>query len=284
MSKTILITGNGTGYGNLIAKALSEEGHGVIAAVDVTDTKERRASDELRSMPNIEVVNIDLTSEKSIAENIGHIVHKYGSIDLLINDVKVAGMGLLEATSVSQIEHTFQIGLFNVIRMIKAVLPDMRKNKAGIILNICCGPALFSLPFFIPQTMSKMSIIALSEGLKTELKHEGVDCLSVLVDSCLSESFNDKLLGADIPEIARKYQFESRKMENKLKRSVYELTPTNENRQRLTNEIIDILNIKRVRRRGQIVIDKYDDSDINALLAQRNQLKNRWLERIGIEL
>ena len=53
MSKTILITGSGTGYGNLIAKALAEEGHGVIAAMGVTYTKRRSASNNLRSTPNI---------------------------------------------------------------------------------------------------------------------------------------------------------------------------------------------------------------------------------------
>ncbi|PPK98938.1 SDR family NAD(P)-dependent oxidoreductase [Parapedobacter indicus] len=284
MSKTILITGSGSGYGKLIAKALSEEGHGVIATMEITDDKSREAADELRSTPNIEVINIDLNSEKSIAENVGKIIHKYGAIDILVNDAEVASMGLLEANSITQIKSIFDIGLFNVIRMIQAVLPDMRKNKSGTILNICCGPALFSLPFLIPQTLSKIGIIALSEGLQAELRHEGIDCFSVLVDGCLSESFNDNLVGADLPEVTETYEIASKKVLNKLKHSIYKLEPTEENRQRIVYDIINTFNMNNQTRMGQVIIDKNDDPIVRELLERRIELKNKWLEQIGMEI
>jgi NAD(P)-dependent dehydrogenase (short-subunit alcohol dehydrogenase family) len=284
MSKTILITGSGSGYGKLIAKALSEEGHGVIATMEIVDDKSRKAADELGSTPNIEVVHIDLNNEKSISDNVGHIIHKYGAIDILINDAEVTSMGLLEATSIAQIKHILDIGLINVIRMIQAVLPDMRKNKSGIILNICCGPSLFSLPFLIPQTLSKMGIIALSEGLQAELKHEGIDCLSVLVDSCLSESFNNTLLEADLPEITETYKIESKNLIHKLKQSIYKLESTEENRQRIAYDIVNAMNMKNLSRPEHIIIDKKNEHMVRELVAKKIELKDSWLERIGIKV
>lgn len=284
MSKTILITGSGSGFGNLIAKVLSEEGHGVIATMEIRDDKRRKAADELRSTPNIEVVNLDLNNEKSISDTIHHILHKYGAIDILINSAEVTSIGLLEATSIDQIKHILDIGLFNVIRMIQAVLPDMRKNKSGIIFNICCGPSLFSLPFLIPQTLSKMGIIALSEGLQAELKNEGINCIPVLVDSCMSELADNKLLTADLPEIAEAYEIESKNVIQKLKRSIAKPEPTEEKRQRVAYDILDTLNMKNGTRPEQIIIDKKNEHTIRELLATKIELKNNWLERVGIKM
>jgi NAD(P)-dependent dehydrogenase (short-subunit alcohol dehydrogenase family) len=284
MSKTILITGSGSGYGNLIAKILSEEGHGVIASMQIIDDKSRKVADDLGSTPNIEVVEIDLNSEKSIAENVKQIVHKYGAIDILINDPEITGMGLLEATSIAQLKHIFDIGLFNVIRMIQAVLPDMRRNRSGIILNICCGPSLFSLPYLIPQTLAKTSIVALSEGLHAELKNEGIDCLSVLVDGCLSEVIANKLLDADLPEITETYKIESKNVIHKLRQSIYKHEPTQEHSQHIAYNIVNVLNMNNWTGPGQIIIDKKNEPAIRELFAKKIELQNNWLERIGMKV
>ncbi len=284
MSKTILITGCSSGYGNLIAKILSEEGHGVIATMEIKDDKSKKAADDLGSTPNIEVLNIDLNSEKTIAENIRQIIHKYGAIDILINDAEVTSIGLLEATSVAQLKHIFDIGLFKVIRMIQAVLPDMRKNRSGIILNICCGPSLFSLPFLIPQTLSKMSIIALSEGLNAELKSEGIDCFSVLVDGCLSESMTNMLLDADLPGIAENYKIDTENIIHKLRKSIYKHEPTGEHRQRIAYDIVEILNARNETGQGQIIIDTKNEPAIRELFDKKIELQNNWLERIDMKI
>jgi len=278
MSKTILITGSGSGIGNLIARALSDEGHGVIAAIENIDDYGRKAADELGSTPNIEVISLDYHSEKSISDSVRRIVRKYGAIDILINSMDVTGMGPLEATSISQIKHILDIGLFSVIRMIQAVLPDMRKNKCGVILNICCGPALFSLPYLVPQTLSKMGIITLSEGLQAELEEEGIDCISVLVDSCLSEPV-DKLLNADLPKITEAYKIGSKNIIHTLKQSISERESTKEKRQQVAYDIIDILNMKKGTRPGLMVIDKKNEHIIRELMETKIKLKDNWLEQ-----
>ena len=168
--------------------------------------------------------------------------------------------------------------------MIQAVLPDMRKNKSGIILNICCGPSLFSLPFLIPQTLSKISIIALSEGLKAELKNEGIDCISVLVDSCLPNSDDNKLLDADRPEIEEAYRIESKDLIHKLKQSVSKLEPTEEKRQRVINDILNALNMKSGTRPEVIIIDKKNEHTIRELFEKKIELKNNWFERTGLKV
>ena len=221
MSKTILITGSDSIFGNLIAKALSDEGYGVIAAIEIKDDYSIKAANELGSIPNIEVINIDLNSEKSISDNVQYILCRYGTIDILINSTEVTGMGPLETTSISRIKHILDVGLFSVIGIIQAVLPNMRKNKCGVILNICYGPALFTLPFLVPQALSKIGVITISEGLQAELNGEGIDCIPVLIDNCLSESVDNKLLKADLPEIAESYEIEFQNVKHKLNQSTF---------------------------------------------------------------
>jgi NAD(P)-dependent dehydrogenase (short-subunit alcohol dehydrogenase family) len=284
MSKTIFITSSDSGFGNLIAKALSDEGHGVIAAIEAIDDYSRKTAEELGSIPNIELINIDLNSEKSISDNVDQILRKYGSIDILINCTEVTGMGSLEATSVHQIKRILDIGLFSVIRMIQAVLPSMRKYKCGVILNICCGPSLFSLPFLIPQTLSKMGVIAVSEGLQAELKDEGIDCISVLIDSCLSESVNNKSLNADLPEIFESYKVGSHIVTDKLKQSISECESTKEMCQQVVYDILDVLNMKSGTRPASIIIDKRNEHIIRELLATKIKLQNSWLQQIGIKV
>jgi short-subunit dehydrogenase len=281
MSKTILITASGSGFGNLIAKALSDEGHGVIAAIETKDDYSIKAANELGSIPNIEVINIDLNNEKSISDNVQYILCRYGSIDILINSKEVTGMGPLETTSISQIKHILDVGLFSVIGIIQAVLPSMRKNKCGVILNICCGPALFSLPFLVPQTLSKIGVVALSEGLQAELKGKAIDCIPVLIDSCLTGMVDDKLLNADLPEIAESYEIEFQNVMHKLKHSTSEHESAKTRCQQVVYKILDILNMKNGTRPGMIIIDKKNEHITRDLVATKIKLKNKWLERAG---
>lgn len=281
MSKTILITGSDSIFGNLIAKALSDEGYGVIAAIEIKDDYSIKAANELGSIPNIEVINIDLNSEKSISDNVQYILCRYGTIDILINSTEVTGMGPLETTSISRIKHILDVGLFSVIGIIQAVLPNMRKNKCGVILNICYGPALFTLPFLVPQALSKIGVITISEGLQAELNGEGIDCIPVLIDNCLSESVDNKLLKADLPEIAESYEIEFQNVKHKLNQSTFERESTEARHQQGAFDILEVLNMQNGTRPGMIIIDKRNEHIIHDLIATKIKLKNKWLERAG---
>jgi len=284
MSKTILITGSGRGFGNLIAKALADQGHGVIAAIEERDDYTSKGSAELRSTPNVEIITMDLASEESIADNVQQVLSRYGPIDILINNTEIMGIGPIEATSISQIKYILDIGLFGVIRVIQAVLPDMRRNRCGVILNMCCGPSLFSLPFLIPQTLSKMGIVALSEGLQAELKDEGIECISVLVGNCVPESVNNKQLNADRTEITKAYEIKSKSFIYKLKQLFLKREPIEEKcQQSVIFDILNLLNMKNGTRPGMIAIDNENEQLIRELIATRTKLKENWLEKIGIK-
>jgi NAD(P)-dependent dehydrogenase (short-subunit alcohol dehydrogenase family) len=278
MSKTILITGSDSIFGNLIAKALSDEGYGVIAAIEAKGDQSINAANELGSIPNIEVIAIDLKSEKSISDNVQHILCRYGSIDILINCTEVTGLGPLETISINRIKQMLDNGLFSVIGMIRAVLPGMRKNRNGAILNVCYGPSVFSLPFLIPQTLSMMGIITLSEGLQAELKAQGIDCIPVLIDSCFSESIRNNLLNADLCEIAEFYKIEFQNVRHKLTQSVLDRESTEVSYQQVTCDILDLINMKSGTRPVSIIIDKRNVQAIRELVATKIKLKNRWLE------
>lgn len=274
MSKTILVTGTGYGFGNLIAKSLADQGHGVIAVIDKEENYNLKMMDELKSTPNIEIINTNLTNENSLSNSVHQILHKYGSIDVLINSPEVKDTGSLEATSISHIKRILDISLFNVIRTIQAVLPSMRKNKYGTILNVCCGPSLFSLPFLIPQTLSKMGIIALSEGLQTELKYEGVDCISILIENYVLKLPDYKSLKADLPDITGAYKIESKMSLHEIQRSISEHKyAKTDYQQSLVDKILNVLTMKHGTRPGMIFISEGESTIRSGLNHNKNPIK-----------
>src|SRR3569833_3141897 len=139
MSKNIFITGTSTGFGKLIAITLANAGYSEIAGMRNVDGKNEAVALELGAIPNIDVVNIDVTSDVSVKTAFEQVLNKYGKIDVLVNNAAVAGFGLLEAYSLDQFRQMLDVNAFSVLRTYQAVLPSMRKEKNGLIINITSG-------------------------------------------------------------------------------------------------------------------------------------------------
>src|SRR5580700_2793251 len=116
MSKTIFITGTSTGFGKLTAVTLAKAGHSVIAGMRGINGRNEAAAKELAALPNIEVVEIDVTSDASVKTAFEKMLAKYGNIDVLINNAAVSGFGLLEAYSINQVKNMFEVNFFGVLR------------------------------------------------------------------------------------------------------------------------------------------------------------------------
>lgn len=135
MRKIIFITGTSTGFGKLMTITLAKAGNTVIAGMRDVNGKNVSASEGSSTLPNVEVVEIDVTDDASVGNAFAHILEKYGSIDVLVNNAAVSGFGLLEAYSIDQIRRMFEVNFFGVIRTYQAVLPSMRKARKGLIIN-----------------------------------------------------------------------------------------------------------------------------------------------------
>src|SRR5258708_39807350 len=103
MSKTIFITGTSTGFGKLMTISLSRAGHTVIAGMRDPAGKNAATAKELSDLPNVEVIEIDVTEDQSVEAAFRKTLSGYGHIDVLVNNAGVSGFGLLEATSIEQI-------------------------------------------------------------------------------------------------------------------------------------------------------------------------------------
>jgi NAD(P)-dependent dehydrogenase (short-subunit alcohol dehydrogenase family) len=179
MSNTILVTGTSTGIGKLTAKTLAKAGHKVIAAMRDTNSKNAGSAKELDAIDNIEVIEMDVTSDSSVESAIKKVIDAYGGIDVLVNNAGVAGFGLAEGYTIHQAKKIFEVNFFGPYRTYNAVLPSMRAAKSGLIINISTGASGFTLPFMVPYFASKFALESLVEGLALELKPYNVESVAI---------------------------------------------------------------------------------------------------------
>jgi NAD(P)-dependent dehydrogenase (short-subunit alcohol dehydrogenase family) len=179
MKKIIFITGTSTGFGKLMVQTLSKAGHTIIAGMRGTATKNKVVAQELNALPNVEVTEIEITDDESVNTAIHNAINKYGKIDVLVNNAAMTGYGLLEGYSVAQFQKMMDVNLYSVLRTYQAVLPSMRAEKNGLVINITSGASGFTVPFMIPYLTSKFGVEAITEGLQDELKDYGIDNVSI---------------------------------------------------------------------------------------------------------
>jgi NAD(P)-dependent dehydrogenase (short-subunit alcohol dehydrogenase family) len=182
-----IVTGTSGGIGEATARALHAAGYRVFGTY--------RRPPATRS-PGIEYLSCDVTSDESVAAAVGEVLSRAGRIDLLVNN---AGVGLVagaEESSLEQAKSLFDVNLFGVIRMTKAVLPTMRRNRAGRIVNVSSLMGLIPAPFMALYSSSKHALEGYSESLDHEIRGSGIRV--VLVEPAYTRtSFEGNVYQAD---------------------------------------------------------------------------------------
>lgn len=182
-----IVTGASGGIGDATARALHAADYRVFGTY--------RRPQATRS-PGIEYVVCDVTSDESVQTAVGQVLAKTGRIDLLVNN---AGVGLVagaEESSLEQAKSLFDVNLFGLIRMTKAVLPTMRRQRAGRIVNISSVMGLIPAPFMALYSASKHAVEGYSESLDHEIRGSGVRV--VLVEPAYTRtSFEGNVYQAD---------------------------------------------------------------------------------------
>ena len=182
-----IVTGASGGIGEATARALHAVGYRVFG------TSRRPPA---TSAPGIEYLVCDVTSDESVQAAIGEVLSKAGRIDLLVNN---AGVGLVagaEESSLAQAKSLFDVNLFGLIRMTKAVLPAMRRQRAGRIVNLSSVMGLIPAPFMALYAASKHAVEGYSESLDHEIRGSGVRV--VLVEPAYTRtSFEGNVYQAD---------------------------------------------------------------------------------------
>lgn len=213
MKKIVLITGTSTGFGGLMARTFDREGFTVIATMREVNGKNAEAAKELNALPNTEVVELDVTSDDSVQQAVSHVLAKYGSIDVLINNAAVFSGGLTEAYSIGQVEKVFNSNVFSVLRLNSAVLPGMRAAKDGLIITISSSVGRVSPPFQGIYNATKFAVEGLTEASYQELIGHGVESVLIEPGAFATEIWGKSGIGADLQEIADAYGEETNNMQ-----------------------------------------------------------------------
>ena len=187
MKKVVIITGASRGFGELIAKKFQKENFQVIATMRNVDS-----SPSLKKLENVDIKKLDVTVKSDIKNVVEYTVEKYGRIDILINNAGYGAFGFLEEASDEEIRNQFNVNYFGLIDCIKGVLPQMRKQKDGVIVNISSIAGRFGLPFTSLYNSSKFAVEGLTECLHYELSLFGIDIKTVAPGS-FRTGFHDSI-------------------------------------------------------------------------------------------
>jgi NAD(P)-dependent dehydrogenase (short-subunit alcohol dehydrogenase family) len=162
--KVVLITGASSGIGDATARTLSDAGYRVFGGV-------RRPG---AAVAGVEYVQMDVQSEESVFSAVNLVLEKAGRIDILINNAGVSLVGPVEATSDAEAKALFDVNVFGVLRVVRAVLPSMRRDRSGLIVNISSVLGFLPAPFMGLYASSKHALEGLSESLDHEVRAFGV--------------------------------------------------------------------------------------------------------------
>ena len=167
-SKVILLTGASSGIGFQTAEHLAKQGHKVYGAA--------RRVEQIEALKPLGVVplKLDLTEKASIAEAVAHVIAREKRIDVLINNAGYGLLGAVEDVELSEARKQFEVNVFGLAAITKAVLPYMRAQKQGTIINISSIAGRISMPFWAWYTATKHSIEAFSDALRMEVASKGI--------------------------------------------------------------------------------------------------------------
>lgn len=173
MKKVVLITGASSGIGYDTAIELKEKGFIVYGAA--------RRLDRLNKLKekDINIIELDVTKEESMSSCVSTIIEREGKIDILINNAGYGSYGAIENVTMEEARKQIEVNIFGLARMTQLVLPNMRKNKFGKIVNISSMGGKMYTPFGGWYHATKFAVEGFSDCLRMEVEPFGIDVIIV---------------------------------------------------------------------------------------------------------
>ncbi|MBW6399890.1 SDR family oxidoreductase [Roseomonas sp. HJA6] len=168
MTKTVLITGTSSGYGKAMAELFLERGWNVLATMRRPDPEAFPPSERLRTLP------LDITEAQSIDAAIAEGVAQFGSIDVLVNNAGIGLASAFEVTPDAVIRDLFETNTFGVFATCRAIIPQMRRQGHGIIVNVTSSVTIGPMPLVAAYAASKSAVEGFTESLSYELHPFGI--------------------------------------------------------------------------------------------------------------
>ncbi|OMF68160.1 short-chain dehydrogenase [Paenibacillus sp. FSL R5-0765] len=171
-----LITGTSSGFGMLTAITLAKQGYLVVATMrDLSRRKELvKLAEQAGITERLQYVQLDVTDAESVQEAVGSVLLHNGRIDMLVNNAGFAVGGFIEEVSMEDWRRQMETNLFGLIAVTRAVLPVMREQKQGLIINLSSVSGLSGFPGYAPYAASKFAVEGFTESLRHEMSSFGV--------------------------------------------------------------------------------------------------------------
>jgi NAD(P)-dependent dehydrogenase (short-subunit alcohol dehydrogenase family) len=169
-----VVTGSSTGNGFETSLLLAKNKFYTYATMRNLDKSTRMKEIAKKDSLPLEVLKLDVTDDKSVADAIDMISNRHRRIDVLVNNAGYDMHGAVEDLSIDEIKTQFETNFFGAVRLMKAVLPLMRKQRSGIIVNVSSIGGRIGVPLNSAYTSSKFALEGFSESMKYELEGFGI--------------------------------------------------------------------------------------------------------------
>lgn len=166
-----LVTGASSGIGRAAAVSLVDAGFDVVGTSRKTST--------VAPIDGVTFIDLDVTSDESVSDAVGHVIERFGRLDVLVNNAGTGAAGAAEESSVAQDQRVFDINFFGLVRVTKAVLPHMRVAGTGRIINVSSVLGLVPAPYMASYAATKHAIEGYSESVDHEVREHGIRVLIV---------------------------------------------------------------------------------------------------------
>jgi NAD(P)-dependent dehydrogenase (short-subunit alcohol dehydrogenase family) len=201
-NQVVLVTGASTGFGRLFTETLARKGHTVFATMRDPKGKNAKNAAEIEALAKkeslpIHILELDVTKDDSVDKAVKAAIDKAGRLDVVINNAGFPVVGLMETITVEQAQSQFDTNFFGCVRMNRAALPQMRKQKSGLILHISSGAGRLVFPSFGLYCASKFALEAFSEAYNYELAGQGIQSISIQPGAYQTAIFGNLLSGKD---------------------------------------------------------------------------------------
>lgn len=203
--KVVLITGTNSGFGWLTTNSVAALGHKVYATMRDTEGKNADKAKALAQLENVTVLDVSLTDDASVKNAIDTIIAAEGKLDVLVNNAGAGMFGVAESSTTADVQWMFDVNVFAPWRLMKLVLPFMRKHSEGLIINVSSGWGRFSAPFSVVYGASKFALEGLSEGLHYEVKPLGVD-VAIIQPGAFPTEMSQKIQSGSDTSVVDDYQ------------------------------------------------------------------------------
>ena len=180
-STVVIVTGVSSGIGRITAKQFADQGCRVFGTV--------RSLEHAKRLSGVELIELDVRDEASVEHGIRQVIDQAKRIDVLVNNAGVSLIGAIEETSIAEATALFDTNFFGILRTTKAVLPYMREQGSGKIINVSSVLGFLPSPYMGLYAASKHAVEGFSESLDHEVRQFGVRV--VLVEPAFTKTTLD---------------------------------------------------------------------------------------------